>query len=369
MARKYGKKASEKVARTMHEFKRGKLRSGHGGKVTSREQAIAIGISQARRAGYKVPPQRGHAAMSLDARVRAHLSHMRPGTEIDARGIARALSGVDPLAADYALESAERAGLAVTSDGRWFGPAGGQVGHARKKTPPAQLNREIATALAQPSPGSLKLKDRYSGGSVYLTVRDGRVVGVMGSDPARYMGMSLDEAKHYARYGGRGRSSHAAIKHDRDVARMFGRYARRMEQTRAEALANARAEGFAAHQLGAVEEGWEAERQDTIHGGFAGSSHATIYGARKMRAPRVAPYRIKLTPDELRAVEFARGRYAWPDMLSAHAAEDGSVAFTESEMWQWTDDVDSDMAGGHSPFPLASGVFVDKLQRFYDSRI
>jgi hypothetical protein len=122
MARKYGKKASEKVARTMHEFKRGKLKSGHGGKVTSREQAIAIGISQARRAGYKVPPLQGHAAMSLDARVRAHLSHMRPGQEIDARGIARALGSLDPLEADYALERAEKAGLASTSDGRWFGP-------------------------------------------------------------------------------------------------------------------------------------------------------------------------------------------------------------------------------------------------------
>ncbi len=307
MARKYGKKATEKVARTMHEFKRGKLRSSHGGRVTSREQAIAIGVSQARRAGYKVPSLPGHAAMSLDARVRAHLSHMRPGTAIDARGIARALGGVDPLAADYALESAERAGLAVTSDGRWFGPAGGPVGHARKKTPPAQLNREIAAALSQSAPASIKLKDRYSGGHVYLTVRDGRVVGVMGSDPARYMGMTLDEARHHARYGGRGHGSPV---------------------------------------------------------------HATRrLGARKMRAPRVTPYRIKLTPDELRALEFARGRYAWPDMLSAHAAEDGSVAFTESEMWQWTDDVDSDAEGGHAPFPLASDALVAKLQHFYDARI
>jgi hypothetical protein len=42
MARKYGKKASEKIGRTMHEFKRGKLKSGHGGKVSSREQALAM---------------------------------------------------------------------------------------------------------------------------------------------------------------------------------------------------------------------------------------------------------------------------------------------------------------------------------------
>jgi hypothetical protein len=53
---KYGKKASEKVERAMRERKRGKLRSGRSGKkVTSRKQAIAIGLSEARRAGGKVP--------------------------------------------------------------------------------------------------------------------------------------------------------------------------------------------------------------------------------------------------------------------------------------------------------------------------
>jgi hypothetical protein len=56
MARKYGKKAGRKVKRAMHEMKRGRLRSGRGGKkVKSRTQAIAIGLSQARRAGGKVP--------------------------------------------------------------------------------------------------------------------------------------------------------------------------------------------------------------------------------------------------------------------------------------------------------------------------
>jgi hypothetical protein len=56
---KYGKKASEKVERALHEEKRGKLRSGRSGKkVTSRTQAIAIGLSEARRAGAKVPPKR-----------------------------------------------------------------------------------------------------------------------------------------------------------------------------------------------------------------------------------------------------------------------------------------------------------------------
>jgi len=54
-ARRYGAKASEKVEKAMHEKKRGTLRSGSGKKVTSRKQAIAIGLSEARRAGGKVP--------------------------------------------------------------------------------------------------------------------------------------------------------------------------------------------------------------------------------------------------------------------------------------------------------------------------
>ena len=53
---KYGKKAAEKVKRAMRERKRGTLKSGRSGKkVTSRKQAIAIGLSEARRAGAKVP--------------------------------------------------------------------------------------------------------------------------------------------------------------------------------------------------------------------------------------------------------------------------------------------------------------------------
>jgi hypothetical protein len=58
-SRKYGKKAEEKVERAMHERKRGTLRSGRSGKkVTSRKQAIAIGLSEARRSGAKVPRKR-----------------------------------------------------------------------------------------------------------------------------------------------------------------------------------------------------------------------------------------------------------------------------------------------------------------------
>ena len=58
MASKYGKKASDKVEKAMHERKRGTLRSGSGKKVTSKKQAIAIGLSQARKAGGKVPKKR-----------------------------------------------------------------------------------------------------------------------------------------------------------------------------------------------------------------------------------------------------------------------------------------------------------------------
>ena len=54
--RKYGPKASQKVERAVHEMKQGKLKSGTSGKkVKSRKQAIAIGLSEARRAGGKVP--------------------------------------------------------------------------------------------------------------------------------------------------------------------------------------------------------------------------------------------------------------------------------------------------------------------------
>ncbi|HXO21289.1 MAG TPA: DUF6496 domain-containing protein [Thermoanaerobaculia bacterium] len=57
--KKYGKKSGEKVERAMHEKKAGTLRSGSGKKVTSRKQAIAIGLSEARKAGAKVPKKKG----------------------------------------------------------------------------------------------------------------------------------------------------------------------------------------------------------------------------------------------------------------------------------------------------------------------
>lgn len=52
---------------------------------------------------------------------------------------------------------------------------------------------------------TVTLKDRYSGGMVWLNVKDGVVVGAVGSEPKRFLGMTLDVAKHYARYGGKQR--------------------------------------------------------------------------------------------------------------------------------------------------------------------
>src|ERR1700760_1186271 len=62
---KYGQNSQDKVERALHEEKRGELKSGRSGKtVTSRKQAIAIGLSEARKAGGKVPPKKGAAKKS-----------------------------------------------------------------------------------------------------------------------------------------------------------------------------------------------------------------------------------------------------------------------------------------------------------------
>jgi hypothetical protein len=70
MPRKYSKASEEKVAKVMHERKAGTLRSGTSGrKVTSRKQAIAIGLSEARRAGKKVPKKSGRAKPARSRRA------------------------------------------------------------------------------------------------------------------------------------------------------------------------------------------------------------------------------------------------------------------------------------------------------------
>jgi len=55
---KYSEKASENVEETMHEMKEGKLKSGSGKNVTSKKQAVAIGLSEARKEGAKVPKKK-----------------------------------------------------------------------------------------------------------------------------------------------------------------------------------------------------------------------------------------------------------------------------------------------------------------------
>ena len=62
---KYGKKAQKKVKKAMHERKEGTLKSGRSGKkVTSKKQAIAIGLSEARKAGGKVPKKKSSTRKS-----------------------------------------------------------------------------------------------------------------------------------------------------------------------------------------------------------------------------------------------------------------------------------------------------------------
>jgi len=56
--RKYGPKAKKKMSKVMHEYKHGELKSRGRSKVKSRKQAIAIGLSEARRSGAKVPPRK-----------------------------------------------------------------------------------------------------------------------------------------------------------------------------------------------------------------------------------------------------------------------------------------------------------------------
>ncbi len=56
---KYGDKAEKKIHKAIHEMEEGKLKTGTGKKVTNKKQAIAIGISEAREEGDKVPPKKG----------------------------------------------------------------------------------------------------------------------------------------------------------------------------------------------------------------------------------------------------------------------------------------------------------------------
>jgi len=69
---KYGKKAQKKVKKAMHERKEGTLKSGSGKKVTSKKQAIAIGLSEARKEGGKVPKKKSSKKKSSKKMIIFH---------------------------------------------------------------------------------------------------------------------------------------------------------------------------------------------------------------------------------------------------------------------------------------------------------
>jgi len=74
---KYSKKAEDKVHKVMHEYKEGGLKSSSGRKVTSRKQAIAIGISEARASGAKVPSKKATSKKSSTKKSTARKSTSR----------------------------------------------------------------------------------------------------------------------------------------------------------------------------------------------------------------------------------------------------------------------------------------------------
>lgn len=75
-------------------------------------------------------------------------------------------------------------------------------------------------------------------------------------------------------------------------------------------------------------------------------------------------YKLELTPVEVSALTFIRGRYQWPEVLIASLVGN-TIELNESELWNWVADVETDMENGHSPFPLASHEFAEKLWHFY----
>lgn len=78
---KYGKKAGEKVEKAMHEMKRGELKSGRSGKtVKSKKQAIAIGLSEAREAGGKVPKKKSASKKANSKKASAKKSTSKKST-------------------------------------------------------------------------------------------------------------------------------------------------------------------------------------------------------------------------------------------------------------------------------------------------
>ena len=103
----YGKAAQSKVEKTMRERKQGTLRSGSGKKVTSRKQAIAIGLSEAREAGAKVPEQKWKESRSARQRAAIFYDARRP-TASGARA-SGAVSGSDATSGAGGAASSTRA--------------------------------------------------------------------------------------------------------------------------------------------------------------------------------------------------------------------------------------------------------------------
>jgi hypothetical protein len=85
MAR-YGSKAQEKVEESMHEFKRGQLRSSSGQKVTNPKQAIAIGLSEARADGGKVPAKKAPARKAAAKKASGERAAAKKGSGEKAGG-------------------------------------------------------------------------------------------------------------------------------------------------------------------------------------------------------------------------------------------------------------------------------------------
>ena len=109
MARRYSRGASKDVKRAMHKRKRGTLKSGGSGKrVTSRKQAIAIGLSEARRAGVKLPASRNSSAAtkrSASSALKAGARHQKPSPR-RARAVSKALKRMPHRTASRKADSA-----------------------------------------------------------------------------------------------------------------------------------------------------------------------------------------------------------------------------------------------------------------------
>lgn len=277
--------AAGKMAKTMHEWKHGDLRSGGGKKVTSRKQAIAIGLSQSRHVGSSHSKMLGSPVVATEpvtlpngSSGEIHIHHGKGGY----------------------------AGVLVLSSGKEL---------------PMTLGVPIPKTAAEAVRGAKKFFRQVYG------------------------------------HATRRRSSHA-MKWDKDDALEYGRHAFRMEQLKAEALANARAQGFAEFQLASVETGWEREKSDTVHGGgFSGSSHARRRGAHATMSIE-GPYRVAYgTSDGKRTF-----RVYDPNVFTTlDGARTRFRVYKRQGLWAWIEDE-------HGTFVPIEGAKSSKVQQHYPVR-